>query len=60
MITGDKAKDERESWGGKYKMAGQQEQVDKDVIMINQQHVYTKLPPPLSPSVHHLFSVTSH
>lgn len=48
-ITSDKAKDERESRGGKDKMAGQQEQVDKDVIMINQQHVYTKLTLPLSP-----------
>lgn len=27
-------------------MAGRREQVDKDVIMINQQHVYTRLAPP--------------
>ncbi len=35
------------------KMAGQQEQVDKDMIMINQQHVYTKLAlsPSLSPAL---------
>lgn len=51
MITSDKAKDERESWGGRDKMAGQQEQVDKDVIMINQQHVYTKLVLPLALSL---------
>ena len=45
MITSDKAKDGR---GGGDKMAGQREQVDKDVIMINQQHVYTRLALPLA------------
>lgn len=29
----------RETWGGTDKMTGHKEQVDKDVIMINQQHV---------------------
>ncbi len=48
MITSDKVKDETQSWGGGDKMAGQQEQVDKDVIMINQQHVYTELTLPLA------------
>lgn len=41
MIKSDNAKDERESLGCRGKMAGQQEQVDKDMIMINQQDEHT-------------------
>jgi len=51
VIRSDKAKDEWESCGGGDKMVGQKEQVDKDVIMINQQHVYTISPPPPSLSL---------
>lgn len=60
MIKSDNAKDERESLGCRGKMAGQQEQVDKVMIMINQQDEHTQLTLPSPPlSVHHLFPVTS-
>lgn len=52
MIKSDNAKDERESLGWRGKMAGQQEQVDEDMIMINQQDEHTQLtlPSPLCAS----------
>lgn len=52
MIKSDNAKDERESLGCRGKMAGQQEQVDKVMIMINQQDEHTQLtlPSPLCAS----------
>lgn len=57
----DKDKDNRESRGGTDKTAGQKEQVDKDLIMINQQRVYTKLALPLSLSACIIsFPVTGH
>lgn len=52
VIKSDNAKDERESLGCRGKMAGQQEQVDKVMIMINQQDEHTQLtlPSPLCAS----------
>lgn len=62
MIISNKAKDGGEGRVHRNKMAGEEEQLDKEQIMINQQHVYSKLSSSLPhfPSVHHLISVTSH